>query len=97
MLTFPDFWVDVSVDAALMSPRMLFYGLVKLVLGSSCSRADGCTFSLTDDDATEIATALPNLVSAPFGLVHHLLPRLPFHPLQGFEVPGDPLQPNEPP
>ena len=61
--------IDVSVDAAFISPILLLHGLVVLGLGSSCPRTGGCAFGLTDDDIAEIAVALPNLMNATFGYV----------------------------
>jgi len=61
--------VDVSVGAALVTPIMLFHGLVYLTIHSSCSDTSGCIFSLTDDDTEEITTALPRLKEAVFGWV----------------------------
>ena len=55
-----------QVDAALMSPVMLFRGLNILRLRWTCSTG-WCGFHLTDDDVGEIATALPNLVSLDLG------------------------------
>jgi len=66
-LTVLECWADVSVDAAFMSPIMLFHGLIELMLESTCPSVGGCTFSLTDDDVAEIATALPRLRIALFG------------------------------
>ena len=68
-LTVLDFWVGAPIDVVFMSPIMEFHGLVKLILESSCSYTDGCTFGLTDDDVAGIAIALPNLVDAIFGEV----------------------------
>jgi hypothetical protein len=62
-------WVDVSVDAAFISPILLLHGLTVLWLDSSCPSTGGCAFSLTDHDIAEIAAALPNLVDATFGYV----------------------------
>ena len=62
---------EIPVDATFMSPIMQFRGLAKLWLNSSCSNANGCTFSLTDDDFAEIAIALPRLKDATFGGVCH--------------------------
>ena len=59
--------VGARVDAAFVSPIREFHGLVNLTLGSSCSRARGCAFDLTDGDIAGIATALPRLQHADFG------------------------------
>ena len=59
--------VGVPLDAAFVSPVMLFRGLAHLVLRSPCSSKGGCAFHLTDEDIAEIATALPNLKEALFG------------------------------
>jgi len=68
-LDFLESRVPTPVNAALISPIMQFHALVFLTLESACSDADGCTFSLTDDDVTEIAIALPRLRDAHFGEV----------------------------
>ena len=60
-------WVEVSVDTALISPIMLFRGLVTLAMRSSCYRTGECTFGLTDGDIVRLTTALPNLVIVTFG------------------------------
>ncbi|KAF9780745.1 hypothetical protein BJ322DRAFT_279206 [Thelephora terrestris] len=65
LATFP----RVPVDAAFMSPIMLFRELIFLRLSSACSIMGGCTFRLTDDDVAEIAAALPRLGDALFGTV----------------------------
>jgi len=57
----------VSIDATFISPIMRFHRLTRLALRSSCSHTTGCTFSLTDDDAEAIATALPHLRDVAFG------------------------------
>jgi len=61
------FRVQVRVDAAFISPIMLFHGLVNLGLKSSCSGSGGCAFNLMDDNVAEITTALPRLRNALFG------------------------------
>jgi len=63
-------WPEVPVDTTFISPIMQFRMLVKLALRSSCSSmGDECTFSLTDGDIEEIATALPRLNDASFGRI----------------------------
>ncbi|KAF9783787.1 hypothetical protein BJ322DRAFT_1219409 [Thelephora terrestris] len=65
LVTYP----KVAIDAAFMSPIMLFRDLVFLRLTSACCPVLGCAFSLTDDDIAEIATALPRLGEAVLGIV----------------------------
>ena len=60
-------WVEVPLDAALVSPVMLFRGSVHLMLRLPCSSQGGCIFRLTDDDIAEVAMTLPNLEEAMFG------------------------------
>ena len=55
------------LDAAFVSPVMLFRGLVHLSLQPPCSSLGRCAFHLTDEDIAEITAALPNLVRAMFG------------------------------
>ena len=59
----------VIIDAAFMSPIILFHGLVILRLTAACYTVGGCAFNLTDDDIAEIAPALPCLVVAMLGIV----------------------------
>ena len=59
----------VIIDAAFMSPIILFHGLVILRLTVACYTVGGCAFNLTDDDIAEIAPALPCLVVAMLGIV----------------------------
>ena len=63
----------VLIDAAFMSPIILFRELTSLKLSSACSKyliaASICAFSLTDDNIAEIATALPHLEVAVLGTV----------------------------
>ena len=58
-----------AIDAAFMSPIILFHELVFLRLSSACSVTRGCAFNLTDNNIAEIATALPRLREASFGTV----------------------------
>jgi len=59
----------VSLDAAFVSPIMLFRGLAHLALRPPCFSPGGCTFRLTDKDIADIAMALPKLEEALFGHV----------------------------
>jgi hypothetical protein len=68
-LTHLNSWESVPIDAAFMSPIMLFHRLVDLDLCAPCSGTGGCAFGLTDDDVAEMAVALPNLVVARLGEV----------------------------
>ena len=66
LVTYP----RVPVDAVFMAPILLFRGLVTLGLTSACyAPVPGCGFLLTDNDITEIATALPRLEEAVLGIV----------------------------
>jgi len=68
--------VEVSVEAALISPIILFYGLVDLRLQSYCFGPGGWALSLTDDDIVEVTVALPHLGYA--RLLRRLVANPPF-------------------
>ena len=59
-----------QVDAAFMSPVMLFHGLKILRLKQNCSE-DWCGFRLTDDDVGEMVDAFPNLNTLDLGGICH--------------------------
>ena len=62
-------YAKAHIDAAFISPVMLFRELIFLRLESACSSLGECAFSLTDDDIAEIAAALPRLGEVVLGRV----------------------------
>ena len=64
---FSPYGAPTEVDTTVISPILLFRGLVELQLESICSRAHGCSFHLTDDDVGKIVAALPNLTTLNLG------------------------------
>ena len=63
-----DYAASCQVNAAFMSPVMLFRGLNTLHLEWICSTG-WCGFRLTDDDVGEMAAALPNLTALDLGSI----------------------------
>lgn len=62
-------FMEVPIDAAFVSPIMVFHGLICFTLRPSCSGTGGCTLNPTDDEIAETAAALPRLQCAMFGPV----------------------------
>jgi len=61
-------WGGITVDPAFVSSLCIFQKLTRVFVDSSCSKKNGCTFLLTDDDVKKLAGALPSVTSLRLGV-----------------------------